>query len=161
MARKLSHQQKITFQISWRTERESRYVSVGGQIRFERVGVEIFESAKRYLRIRKYPDTCGRGPRYSTTNCFHSRMHQIEALCVFCFLTDLSGTSDVRKDSYFHLLKTLSTFLCLSARLANKATFFLSEIKRTKEPLLVSLTVSGLTNQAPFCAFTSQKTACF
>ena len=120
--------------------------------------MEILESAKRNLRIQKYPDTCGRGPRYSTTNCFHSRMHQIrEALCVFSFLTDLSGTSDVRKDSYFHLLKTLSTFLCLSARLANKATFFLSEIKRTKEPLLVSLTINSLTNRAHFRAFTSQK----
>ena len=130
---------------------------MGGQIRFERVGVEILESAKRNLRIQKYPDTCGRGPRYSNNNCFHSRMNQIEALCVFSFLTDLSGTSDVRKDSYFHLLKTLSTFLCLSARLANKATFFLSEIKRTKEPLLVSLTINSLTNRAHFRAFTSQK----
>ena len=78
-------------------------------------------------------------------------------LCVFSrFLTDLSGTSDVRKDSYFHLLKTLSTFLCLSARLDNKATFFLLEIKRTKEPLLISLTINSL-NRAHFRAFTSQK----
>ena len=79
-------------------------------------------------------------------------------LCAFSrFLTDLSGTSDVKKDSYFHLLKTLSTFLCLSARLAHKATFFLSEIKCTKELLLVPLTLNSLTNRAHFRAFTSQK----
>lgn len=79
-------------------------------------------------------------------------------LCAFSrFLTDLSGTSDVKKDSYFHLLKTLSTFLCLSARLAHKATFFLSEIKCTKELLLVPLTLNSLTNRAHFRTFTSQK----
>ena len=118
---------------------------------------KVFESAKRYLQIQKYPDTCGQGPRYSTTNCFHTRMHQSK-LCAFSrFLTDLSGTSDVKKDSYFHLLKTLSTFLFLSARLAHKATFFLSEIKCTKELLLVPLTLNSLTNRAHFRAFTSQK----
>ena len=133
-------------------------VSVGGQIRFERVGVEIFESAKRNLWIQKYPDTCGRGPRYSTTNYFHSRIHQIEALCVFpLFDWPIRNEWCLKKDSYFHLLKTLSTFLCLSARLANKATFFLSEIKPTKVLLLVPLTLNSLANRVHFRAFTSQK----
>ena len=29
-----------------------------------RVDVEIFESGKKKLRIKKYPDTCGRGLGY-------------------------------------------------------------------------------------------------
>ena len=38
-----------------------------GQLRSEygwiRVDVEIFESGKKSLRIKKYPDTCGQGLR--------------------------------------------------------------------------------------------------
>ena len=63
LAIKFSLGPKIALQISWWTENESGYVCTG---KFDywiriRVDVEIFESAKKNLRIQKYPDTSGRG----------------------------------------------------------------------------------------------------
>ena len=63
LAIKFSRESKIALQISWRTESESGYVWTG---KFDywirtRVDVEMFESAKKNLRIKKYPDTSGRG----------------------------------------------------------------------------------------------------
>ena len=152
MARKLSHQQKITFQISWRAESECGWTNsiwTCGRGKFLNPQREIC----RFKSIRILVD----GALDIPPPIAFIRACTKSKLCVFSrFLTDLSGTSDARKDSYFHLLKTLPTFLCLSARLDNKATFFLLEIKRTKEPLLISLTINSL-NRAHFRAFTSQK----
>lgn len=153
MARKLSHQRKNTFQISWRAESECGWTNsiwTCGRGKFLNPQREIC----RFKSIRILVDRALDIP----PPIVYIRACTKSKLCAFSrFLTDLSGTSDFKKDSYFHLLKTLSTFLCLSARLAHKATFFLSEIKCTKELLLVPLTLNSLTNRAHFRAFTSQK----
>ena len=63
LAIKFSLEPKIALQISWLTESESEYVWTGKfdlNIRIL-VDMEIFESAKKNLRIQKYPDTSGRG----------------------------------------------------------------------------------------------------
>lgn len=153
MARKLSHQRKNTFQISWRAESEwgwTNSIWTCGRGTFLNPQREICRFKSIRILVDRALDIPP--PIVFIRACTKSK------LCAFSrFLTDLSGTSDVKKDSYFHLLKTLSTFLCLSARLAHKATFFLSEIKCTKELLLVPLTLNSLTNRAHFRAFTSQK----
>lgn len=153
MARKLSHQRKNTFQISWRAESECGWTNsiwTCGRGKFLNPQREICRFKSIRILVDRALDIPP--PIVFIRACTKSK------LCAFSrFLTDLSGTSDVKKDSYFHLLKTLSTFLCLSARLAHKATFFLSEIKCTKELLLVPLTLNSLTNRAHFRAFTSQK----
>lgn len=153
MARKLSHQRKNTFQISWRAESECGWTNsiwTCGRGKFLNPQRQIFRFKSIRILVDRALDIPP--PIVFIRACTKSK------LCAFSlFLTDLSGTSDVKKDSYFHLLKTLSTFLCLSARLAHKATFFLSEIKCTKELLLVPLTLNSLTNRAHFRAFTSQK----
>ena len=42
-----------------------------------RVDGELFESGKKKLRIQKYPDTCGRGPKsdISVRSFFHKDLH--------------------------------------------------------------------------------------
>ena len=153
MARKLSHQRKNTFQISLRAESECGWTNsiwTCGRGKFLNPQRDICRFKSIRILVDRALDIPP--PIVFIRACTKSK------LCAFSrFLTDLSGTSDVKKDSYFHLLKTLSTFLCLSARLAHKATFFLSEIKCTKELLLVPLTLNSLTNRAHFRAFTSQK----
>lgn len=138
MARKLSHQRKNTFQISWRAESECGWTNsvwTCGRGKFLNPQRQICRFKSIRILVDRALDIPP--PIVFISACTKSK------LCAFSrFLTDLSGTSDVKKDSYFHLLKTLSTFLCLSARLAHKATFFLSEIKCTKELLLVPLTLN-------------------
>lgn len=153
MARKLSHQRKNTFQISLRAESECGWTNsiwTCGRGKFLNPQRDICRFKSIRILVDRALDIPP--PIVFIRACTKSK------LCAFSrFLTDLSGTSDVKKDSYFHLLKTLSTFLCLSARLAHKATFFLSEIKCTKEVLLVPLALNSLTKRAHFRAFSSQK----
>ena len=77
LAIKFSLEPKIALQISWWTENESGYVWMG---KFDygirtRVDVEIFESAKKNLRIKKYPDTSVRGLKVRS-HCHFNKVWQ-------------------------------------------------------------------------------------
>ena len=77
LAIKFSLGPKIALQISWWTENESGYVCTG---KFDywiriRVDVEIFESAKKNLRIKKYPDTSVRGLKVRS-HCHFNKVWQ-------------------------------------------------------------------------------------
>ena len=54
----------FTFQTSWRNESESAYLWTRKfNLNTLCLDVEIFKSGKKKLRIKKYPDTCGRDLR--------------------------------------------------------------------------------------------------
>ena len=76
LAIKFSLEPKIALQISWLTESESEYVWTAYSIWIRiLVDMEIFESAKKNLRIQKYPDTSGRGLKVQS-HCHFNKVWQ-------------------------------------------------------------------------------------
>ena len=55
-----------------------------------RVDGEIFESGKKKLRIRKYPDTCGRGLSVGFVKFVLNAVAWYNKLFVYCIVLEIS-----------------------------------------------------------------------